>query len=141
MQVTIDTRHDTLEEALAVIQLAFARGSEPRPASSSGPGRTGKTKTAAKRGRSSKPAKGTTAPAVRAPAAIRRPHPALALDPMSLLLVRRRSSGRGRGPKGCKSNPLVGCPKPWSRLTTRLTNRIGGDNERPCPTARTNPGT
>jgi hypothetical protein len=26
MQVTIDTRHDTLEEALAVIQLAFAHG-------------------------------------------------------------------------------------------------------------------
>ena len=25
MQVTIDTRHDTLEEALAVIQMAFAR--------------------------------------------------------------------------------------------------------------------
>ena len=29
MQVTIDTRHDTLEEALAVIQLAFAGASEP----------------------------------------------------------------------------------------------------------------
>jgi len=28
MQVTIDTRHDTLEEALAVIQLAFAHGKD-----------------------------------------------------------------------------------------------------------------
>jgi hypothetical protein len=65
MQVTIDTRHDTLEEALAVIHLAFARASEARPASSAGPWRTGKTKTAAKRSRSYKPAKGTMAPAVR----------------------------------------------------------------------------
>ena len=30
MQVTIDTRHDTLEEALAVIQLAFSRAGDHR---------------------------------------------------------------------------------------------------------------
>jgi hypothetical protein len=65
MQVTIDTRHDTLEEALAVIQLAFAGASEPRPVSSAGPGRTGKTKTSAKKSQSPKSANGTTAPAAR----------------------------------------------------------------------------
>ena len=65
MQVTIDTRHDTLEEALAVIQLAFAGASEPAPAGSARPRRTGKTKTAAKKSRSSKSAKGTSAPAAR----------------------------------------------------------------------------
>ena len=41
MQVTIDTRHDTLEEALAVIQLAFAGASVPPQASSAAPRRTG----------------------------------------------------------------------------------------------------
>ena len=65
MQVTIDTRHDKLEEALAVIQLAFAGASEPPPATSARPRRTGKTKTAAKKSRSSKSAKGTTARAAR----------------------------------------------------------------------------
>jgi hypothetical protein len=47
MQVTIDTRHDTLEEALAVIRLAFGHASEPAPAGSGGPRRTGTKKTAA----------------------------------------------------------------------------------------------
>jgi len=65
MQVTIDTRHDTLEEALAVIQLAFVGASEPPSASFAGPRRTGKTKAVAKKSRSSKSAKGTTAPAPR----------------------------------------------------------------------------
>ena len=65
MQVTIDTRHDTLEEALAVIQLAFAGASVPPQASSAAPRRTGKTNTVAKKSRSSKSAKATTAPAPR----------------------------------------------------------------------------
>ena len=65
MQVTIDTRHDTLEEALAVVQLAFAGVSEPPSARLAVPRRTGRTKTVAKKSRSSKPAKGTTAPAPR----------------------------------------------------------------------------
>src|SRR3954471_7289516 len=64
MQVTIDTRHDTLEEALAVIQLAFARTSEPPPESSAGKWRTGK-KTAAKKSRSSTSAQETRASAAR----------------------------------------------------------------------------
>jgi Lsr2 len=65
MQVTIDTRHDTLEEALAVIQLAFADAREPASASSGGSGRRGTNKTAAKNTRSSKSAKEADAPAVR----------------------------------------------------------------------------
>ena len=72
MQVTIDTRHDTLEEALAVIRLAFAHASEPAAASSGGPGRTGTKKTAAKNGRLSKSAKESVAPAVRKAPAGRR---------------------------------------------------------------------
>jgi hypothetical protein len=64
MQVTIDTRHDTLEEALAVIQLAFARASEPAPASSAGPRRTGSKKTMAKKSRSPRSTKASAAPAV-----------------------------------------------------------------------------
>ena len=72
MQVTIDTRHDTLEEALAVIRLAFAHASEPASASSGGPGRTGTKKTAAKNGRLSKSAKESVAPAVRKAPAGRR---------------------------------------------------------------------
>ena len=56
MQVTIDTRHDTLEEALAVIRLAFARASEPASARPAGPRRTGTKKTAAKSSRSPKSA-------------------------------------------------------------------------------------
>ena len=64
MQVTIDTRHDTLEEALAVIQLAFSRAGDTASAGSAKPRRTGTKKTAAKRRRASKPAKGTAAPAV-----------------------------------------------------------------------------
>jgi len=43
MQVTIDTRHDTLEEAIAVIQLAFAHRKDPGAAQGTveptGPGR------------------------------------------------------------------------------------------------------
>src|SRR3954447_13829326 len=65
MQVTIDTRHDTLEEALAVIQLAFAGASVPPQASSAAPRRTAKTNTVAKKSRSSKSAKAPTAPAPR----------------------------------------------------------------------------
>jgi hypothetical protein len=65
MQVTIDTRHDTLEEALAVIQLAFAGANEPPSASFAGPRQAGKTKTVAKKSRSSESAKATTAPAPR----------------------------------------------------------------------------
>ena len=65
MQVTIDTRHDTLAEALAVIQLAFAHASEPASAGSPAPRRTGTTRTAAKKSRSSRSAKETAAPAVR----------------------------------------------------------------------------
>ena len=73
MQVTIDTRHDSLEEALAVIQLAFARASEPAPASFAAPRRTGTKKTAAKKSRLSKSALETNAPAARkAPAGKRK---------------------------------------------------------------------
>jgi hypothetical protein len=68
MQVTIDTRHDTLEEALAVLRLAFARTSEPAPARSAEAWRTGK-KTAAKKSRSSTSARETKASAAsRSPA-------------------------------------------------------------------------
>jgi hypothetical protein len=65
MQVTIDTRHDTLEDALAVIRLAFARASERPPASSVAPLRPGKKKTAAKKSRSSVSAREAMAPAAR----------------------------------------------------------------------------
>ena len=65
MQVTIDTRHDTLEEALAVIQLAFAGANALPSASFAGPRRTGKTKAVAEKSRSSKSAEATTAPAPR----------------------------------------------------------------------------
>jgi hypothetical protein len=64
MQVTIDTRHDTLEEALAVIQLAFSRAGQPAPVDSARPRSTGTKKTATKKVRLSKPAKGTVTPAV-----------------------------------------------------------------------------
>jgi hypothetical protein len=74
MQVTIDTRHDTLEEALAVIELAFARSSHPAPAASAGTGRAGTKKTTAKKtmaktSRSAKSAKASVAPAVSKAAA------------------------------------------------------------------------
>jgi hypothetical protein len=65
MQVTIDTRHDTLEAALAVIELAFAGASEPPSPSFAGPRRTGKTKAVAKKSRSPKSTQGSTAPAPR----------------------------------------------------------------------------
>jgi hypothetical protein len=64
MQVTIDTRHDTLEDALAVIQLAFSRAGEPASTGSARPRRTGPKKTAAKKSQLSKPTNGTVAPAV-----------------------------------------------------------------------------
>ncbi len=64
MQVTIDTRHDSLEEALAVIQLAFSRAGDPASAGSARSRRTGIKKTAAKKSQASKPAKGIVAPAV-----------------------------------------------------------------------------
>ena len=57
MQVTIDTRHDTLEEALAVIQLAFSRVNGPPPTGSAGPRRAAPKRTAAKKSRSPKSAK------------------------------------------------------------------------------------
>jgi len=68
MQVTIDTRHDTLEEALAVITLAFAHAGETASAGSARPGRTGTKKTAAKRAPSPRSAKETAAAVTRAPA-------------------------------------------------------------------------
>ena len=61
MQVTIDTRHDTLEEALASSSCFFP-AVEPAPAGSARPRRTGTKKTAAKKSRPSKPAKGTVTP-------------------------------------------------------------------------------
>jgi hypothetical protein len=64
MQVTIDTRHDTLEEALAVIQLAFAHVNGPASAGSAGPRRAGTKKAATRNRRSSTSAKGPVAPAV-----------------------------------------------------------------------------
>lgn len=68
MQVTIDTRHDTLEEALAVIQLAFAHVNGSASAGSAGPGRAGTKKAATKNRRLSRSATGPVAPAAsRAP--------------------------------------------------------------------------
>jgi hypothetical protein len=72
MQVTIDTRHDTLPEALAVIQLAFSGASERAPAGSAGTRRTGARKTTAKKSRPPKPAKGSAGPAVTKAAARKR---------------------------------------------------------------------
>ena len=63
MQVTIDTRHDTLEEALAVIQLAFAHVNGSASADSAGPGRAGTKKAATKNRRLSRSATGPVAPA------------------------------------------------------------------------------
>lgn len=69
MQVTIDTRHDTLEQALAVIQLAFARAKEPASPGPTAPRRTGAKKTAAKKRRSPTSAKTSVASALsKAPA-------------------------------------------------------------------------
>jgi hypothetical protein len=64
VQVMIDTRHDTLEQALAVIELAFSRAEESASPGSAGPRRTGAKKTAAKKSRSSTSAKASVVPAL-----------------------------------------------------------------------------
>jgi hypothetical protein len=70
----------------------------------------------------------------------RQPHPALTVDPISLLLARRTLSERGLVPKECKSNRLVGCPQRWSRPTTQRTNVTGAQIGPHLPDRPTNPG-
>ena len=92
MQVTIDTRHDTLEEALAVIQLAFAHVNGSASAGSAGPGRAGTKKAATKNRRLSRSATGPVAPAASKHLSARgQPHPGSTVVRISLLLARRRS--------------------------------------------------
>ncbi len=69
----------------------------------------------------------------------RQPHPALTVNPISLPLVRRTSSGRGLVLKECRSNRLVGCPQRWSRPTTQPTSRIRGRDRTARPQSTDEP--